>query len=349
MVDKLIPHVRLTLDEAEIAAATDVLRSGYLAMGPKAAELEVALSTQVNQTYGAVVSSGTTALHLALLALGVKKGDEVILPAYSCQALLNAVLYVEARPRLVDINLATFNIDPVVIERVITPQTKAIIVPHMFGLMADIAAIKKLGVPVIEDCAMGIGAAINDQPAGSFGDLATFSFYATKMITGGEGGMIVSSNEDLIEAVRDLREYDKKKNFVVRYNYKMSDLNAAIALSQLRKLPEFIDARKKIAERYQRELSATDFILPAMPDGYRHGFARFIIRTDQADRLRNYLKGHGVGAGKGVVFGIQELWPTDEEFPNTNVALATAVSIPIYPTLSTEEQNKIISLLLEFN
>lgn len=344
----LIPHVRLTIGAAEIAAVTKVLRSGQLAMGSVSRQLEKQLALLSKQKYAAVVSSGTAALHLALLALGVKTGDEVIIPAYSCQALLNAVKQAGAEPRLVDINLETFNLDPEAVKKGLTPKVKAIIVPHMFGLMADIAAIKKFGLPVIEDCAMGLGATLLGHPAGSFGDLATFSFYATKTVTGGEGGLIVSSRVSLIEFVDDTREYDKKKDFRVRYNYKLSDLNAAVAVAQLKKLKLFIKQRQAIAKRYHQALKNTNLILPVAPAGYEHSFSRYVIRLDQAAELRSYLLKHGVQTGRGVVLGANELIATGQRYPNSEQALKTAVSLPIYPTLTAAEQRKIIKLLLNF-
>jgi len=348
MVKKIIPHVRLTLGPAELEAVAKVLKSGYLAPGLVGETLERGIARLSNQKSGVAVSSGTAALHVALLALGVKAGDEVIIPAYSCQALLNAVLYVGARPVVVDIDLSTFNIDPQEVQKNITKKTKAIIVPHMFGLMADIVAIKRFSIPIIEDCALSIGAKFKGQPAGSFGVVAIFSFYATKTITGGEGGMVVSSVEAIVDQARDVREYDKKKNFIIRYNYKLSDVNAAIALAQLKQLPSFVTKRQAIAKKYTKALAGTNFILPTVPVDYHHTFSRYIIRTPQAEQLRTYLKDHGVGTGRGVVLGIHELIKTKASLPKSKQALREAVSLPIYPTLTASEQQKIITLLINF-
>lgn len=345
---KTIPHIRLTIGQAEAKAVTQVLQSGYLAMGLQAQILEKKVALLAKQKYAAVVSSGTTALHLALLSLGVKEGDEVILPDYSCQALLNAVLYTGARPQLVDIDLATFNISPEAIKKVISKKTKAIIVPHMFGLMADMPALKKLGIPIVEDCAMSIGSALSGQPAGSFGDVAVFSFYATKTITGGEGGMVVTSNKKIIDQILDLREYDKKRDFKIRYNYKLSDLNAAIALVQLSRLDTFITKRQAVAKRYQEALGESNFILPLVPAKYKHSFARYVILGEDGDRLRAYLKKNQVMAGRGVVFGLHELIKTKNHFPVSDTVLKRGVSLPIYPTLTVKEQKKVIDLLLDF-
>lgn len=340
-----IPHVRLTIGEEEIEAVQKVLRSGHVAMGPAVADLEAALAKEVQQTTAVAVNSGTAALHVALVALGVGEGDEVILPDYSCQALLNAVAYVAATPRIVDIDSTTFNINPTEVKKHISKKTKAIIVPHMFGLMTDIATIKSFGVPVIEDCAMGIGAKSQGAPAGSFGDISVFSFYATKMIAGGEGGAIATSNEAFAEAARDIRDYDKKKDYRIRFNYKLSDLHAALALSQLRKLRMFVEKRQAIARTYHEALLGTKVSAPQTPQGYEHAFARYVVRTESGEKLRGYLSEKGIGAGKGVVFGIHELTKAEARYPESERALVEAVSLPIYPTLTDAEQQTIIEAL----
>lgn len=346
---KRIPHVRLTLGSMEIKAISRVVESGHLAMGDLAETLGQSMARVSNQKYGAVVSSGTAALHISLLVLGIKAGDEVILPAYSCQALLNAVHQVGAIARLADIDLSTYNIDPEAVKQQINDRTKALIVPHMFGLMAEMPALIKLGVPIIEDCAMGLGASWQGRPAGSFGTLAVFSFYATKMITCGEGGAVTTSDVQLMTNIRDLREYDRKREYRLRYNYKLSDLNAALALSQLNRLKIFVNRREFLARRYSGALQGiTGFVLPSIPGGHRHAFARYIIRTTNGDNLRAYLKENGVEAGRGVAFGLRDLIRSDNHYPNSTVALEQVVSLPIYPTLTTAEQDRVIHLLLRF-
>lgn len=344
-----IPHVRLTIGAAEEKAALRVLRSGHLAAGREVAALEREIADLSGNKRGIALSSGTAALHAALFSLGVKSGDEVIIPSYVCQALLNAISYVGAEPRVVDIDISTFNISPAEIKKAISRRTKAIIVPHMFGLMADMRSIKKFGIPVVEDCAMAPGANIGGKKAGSFGSAAVFSFYATKMITGGEGGALTSSNPEIIRRAIDLREYDKKRRYMIRHNYKMSDLNAAVLRAQLGKLDSFIGKRRAIARKYDAALSGTRFILPTEPRGYRHVFAKYVIRTKNGNRLRAYLKRNGVQSGHGVVVGIHELLKSKKEHPNTEKALKTAVSLPIYPTLTGAEQARVIRLLRAYN
>ncbi len=348
-MDALIPHVRLTISDADVAAVTAVLRSGQVAMGPEVERLEEGIARIAQQKEAVALSSGTAALHLSLVALGVGSDDEVVLPAYACQALLNAVHQTGAQARLVDCD-TTFNIDPAGIRRAIGVRTKAIIVPHMFGLMADMPRIRESAgmVPIVEDCAMGLGASLNGQPGGSFGDISVFSFYATKMVSGGEGGALASSRKDLIDIARDLREYDKKQTYRVRYNYKLSDIHAALALSQLERLPEFVEKRRSLAARYDASIDASRYILPVAPKGHEHSYARYVVRANDGDALRAYLKEHGIQAGKGVVFGLHNLESGHREFPASDEALRTAVSLPIYPSLTEPEQDRIIAALREY-
>jgi perosamine synthetase len=229
----MIPHSKVVLEEEDLAGVIKVLRSGQLAQARVVSSLEEKSASLVGVNHGVAVSSGSAALHLSLLSLGVGKGSEVILPSYVCTALLNATHYVGATPVLSDIDLNTYNITSGNIEKAITDRTKAIIVPHMFGLPADIDAILSLGIPVIEDCAHTVGATVNGRKAGSFGLVSILSFYSTKMLGAGEGGMVLSNDRRLIETIRDLRAYDEKETYVVRYNYKLTDIQAALIASQL--------------------------------------------------------------------------------------------------------------------
>jgi perosamine synthetase len=198
----MIPHSRPTIDQEEIAVVTDVLESGQLVQGEQVLHFEQSLAALIGVKGAAAVSSGTAALHLALLALQVGEGDEVAIPSFVCPALLNAIRYVRAVPVLADIDPETFNIGVVDLKRRLTRKTKAIICPHMFGLPADIREIVALGVPVIEDCAQSLGSRYGEAPAGSFGALSVFSFYATKVICTGEGGMVTANDRRLSERLR---------------------------------------------------------------------------------------------------------------------------------------------------
>jgi len=344
-----IPHSRPTIGPEEIAAVREVLLSGTHVGGSRAEALEAAVGAISQQPYVAATNSGTAALHLALLALGVGPGDEVVMPSYVCQALLNAVNYVGARPRLVDICLHDYNLSVDAVSRALSPHTAAVIVPHMFGLMAEVNRLTELGVPVIEDCAMAIGATLQGQPAGSFGDLGVFSFYATKMIAGGEGGAVAGRNPELIETVRNLREYDSNAlPYRVRYNYRISDLHAAVAVEQLKKLAAFIVTRRELAQRYTEELCDTGLLLPTSHVQREHVYYRYIVRCPHADDFRDHMARKGIACGRGVAVGLHRLLGREDGFPNTDLALGTCVSLPIYPTLTSSQQDTVIAAIREW-
>src|SRR5581483_4123677 len=229
----LIPHNRPLITDADIAAVSGTLASGWIAQGPQTRAFEEEVCAFLGLEGDAVaVSSGTTALHLALLALGVGPEDAVILPTYVCSAVLNAVCHAGAAPVLADVSPNDFNLDPAHVHALLTARTKAIIAPHTYGFPADIGALRALGVPVVEDCAQAIGAAVAGRKAGTLGDIAIFSFYATKLMTTGQGGMVVGPRT-LMETVRDLRDFDCRPTYRVRYNYQMTDFQAALGRSQL--------------------------------------------------------------------------------------------------------------------
>jgi perosamine synthetase len=245
-----IPHSRPTLGDEEARAVTEVIQSGHIAEGEVVARFEKAFAGKMGVQDAVTVSSGTAALHLALLAMGIGPEHEVIIPSYVCSALLHAVQYVGAQPVPAEIDPLTYNIDPDDVKKRITTRTKAVIVPHMFGLAADLERLLKLDVPIIEDCAQAVGGTYHQKPLGTFGDAAIFSFYATKMIATGEGGMVTSKSPKIIARVRDLKTYDGKAADRVRYNYKLTDVQAALGEVQLARLDDFIEQRRKIAWRY---------------------------------------------------------------------------------------------------
>jgi dTDP-4-amino-4,6-dideoxygalactose transaminase len=282
------------------------------------------------------VSSGTAAIHLSLLALAIGKGDEVIIPSYVCTALLNAVRYVCATPVLADINPATFNMDVADARKKITPRTKAVILPHMFGLPADIDEFLSLKIPIIEDCAMSLGGGYKDALTGSFGTLSVFSFYATKMIATGEGGMVLSRRSDLIDRIRDLRDYDEKPDDIIRYNYKMTDLQAALGVSQLKKLPAFIHRRRQIAGLYNICAKALGVASPSDLEERDYIYYRYVILVDQPDEFIAGMKKCGIDCRKPVFRPLHRYLGLTG-FPSTDKVWERAVSIPLYPSLTDDE------------
>ncbi|RZB30125.1 MAG: hypothetical protein SRB1_02405 [Desulfobacteraceae bacterium Eth-SRB1] len=336
----MITHSKPTLDIDDYRSVMDVLESGRLVQGEQVAGFEDALSSFIGVKSGVAVSSGTAALHLSLLALGAGKGDEIIIPSYVCSALLNAVMYVNAVPVVVDIDRSTFNIDVDDLKKRITKRTKAIIVPHMFGLPADIDEIVSLGIPVIEDCAQSAGAKYRGRYTGSFGVCSIFSFYATKMLATGEGGMILSDDDRLAGIVRDLRDYDEKDGYSVRYNYKLTDMQAALGISQLKKLPSFIERRKKIAGLYDGSLRDISFPVAAIPEGREHIYYRYVLSLKDSSGFMKEMLNLEIGCRRPVFKPLHEYLGLSG-YPGTEEAMARTVSIPLYPSLKDEEARKI--------
>lgn len=340
----MIPHSKVLLDEEDLAAIAAVLRSGYLSQGKHVVSFEEKAASFIGVSHTAAVSSGTAALHLSLLALGVGEGDEVIIPSYVCTALLNAVRYVRATPVLVDIDPDTYNITVENIKGARSKKTRAVIVPHMFGLPADIEPIISLGIPVIEDCAQSIGARFKGRCTGSFGALSVFSFYATKMLGAGEGGMVASNDPGLIDAIKDLRDYDEKETYVVRFNYKMTEMLAALCESRLQKLPLCIDRRKEIARIYDVGLPEIKLRIPIVPDQRDHIYYRYSIEVEDPIRFMDEMRKRNIYCRKPVFKPIHRYLRLPG-FPNTDHAWEKAVSIPIYPALERDEASFIIDTI----
>ncbi len=343
---EIIPHSRPTIDEEEINAVSAVLRSGQIAQGNQVALFEEAVALLIGMRGGVATSSGLAALHLSLLALEVGERDEVIIPGFVCTALLNAVRLVRAAPVLTDINRETFNIDFNDIKRKLTKKTKAIIVPHMFGLAADIREIVSLGVPVIEDCAQSLGSNYEGARTGSFGLLSIFSFYATKVICTGEGGMVTANDERLLLRISDLRDYDEKDDDRLHYNYKLTDIQAAMGLTQLRKLPGMIARRREVAAIYDEALRKYPVLLPFCPENRDHIYYRYVIRTPRLVEVLASGGKNGIGYRRPVYKPLHH-YLGSAGYPETEAVFREAVSIPIYPTLSDREISAIIDNLAQ--
>lgn len=345
----MIAHSRPTLDESDYKAVMEVIRSGYISQGEKVREFEEKLSSYIGVKGGVATSSGTAALHLALLVLGIKEGDEVILPTYVCTAPLNAIYYTGAKPVIVDINEDDFNISTSEVNKRLTSRTKAIIVPHMFGQPADMDRILDIGVPVIEDCAHSIGAEYQSvgvseyRKVGSFGVFSIFSFYATKMFASGEGGMVLSDDKKLLSKIKDLKDYDEKDDFKVRFNYKMTDIEAALGLNQLKKLPSFIKKRKEIAKKYNKVFSGCRGVQLGVPTNIRESvFYRYILKVGgDIETLINKLQDGGIECRKPVYKPLHQYLGL-KNFPVAERVHKSAISIPIYPSLTDEEVDFII-------
>jgi dTDP-4-amino-4,6-dideoxygalactose transaminase len=337
----MITHSKVVLDEEDLSAVLGVLNSGQLVQGERVRSLEKALASFVGVDHGVAVSSGSAALHLSLLALGVAEGSEVILPSFVCTALLNAVRYVRAVPVLVEIDPHTYNMSPRRVEEALSEKTAAIITPHTFGLSADTDILVSFGIPVIEDCAQSLGAKLKERYTGSYGKISVFSLYATKMLCAGEGGVILSRDEVLTDRVRDLRAYDEKEDYAVRYNYKLTDMQAALAESQLRKLPSFVEKRREIAEIYNAGLSGLKTQIPLVPEGKEHAYHRYVILVDDPKRFMEAMNQKGIQCRRPI-FKPLHRYLHMSGFEVTEHIWSRAVSIPIYPALSHEEAYQIV-------
>jgi dTDP-4-amino-4,6-dideoxygalactose transaminase len=342
----LIPHSKPTLTEADAARVAAVVRSGQIAQGPEVAAFERELAVRLGTPAAAAVSSGSAALELALRALDVAGADEVVIPTYVCAALHHAVTRVGATPVLAEADPATLSVDPADVERRLSARTKCVIVPHAFGLAASLQRFDALGVPVIEDCAQAIGATDDGRPVGSRGRLSIVSFYATKMLTTGEGGA-VAGPRDLIERVRDLRDYDERLDLAPRFNYKMSDLQAALGRSQLARLDEFIARRHAVAARYRARLSGAPYGLPPDPAGGRHVYHRFVVDVGRpVGAVIDALAAGGVMARRPVFRPLHQALGSSG-FDIADRLWSERLSLPCYPALAAAEIDTVAGALTE--
>jgi dTDP-4-amino-4,6-dideoxygalactose transaminase len=338
----MIPHSRPFLGKEERAAVQRVMRSGQIAQGPEVEALEWELAQFLGMKGAVAVSSGTAGLHLALLALKVKPSDTIHLPSFVCTALLNAVRLVGAIPSICDVDPDTGNADPQDILRRTSESSGFVILPHMFGVPSKIQPLLDQGLKIIEDCAQSIGATIAGCKVGTFGLASVFSFFATKVLCSGEGGAVVSNSEDLLNYVRDLREYDNKDHYLPRYNYKMTDLQAALARVQLKKLPRFIERRREIARRYDEVISQLGLKKPLRAEG--DICFRYLIFHPRPLELMEKLKAQGIMTALPV-FKPLHRYLNLNGYPGTDKIYAQALSIPCYPALTDREIDLICKVL----
>jgi len=336
----IIPHSKPTLGPEEAKAVSAVIESGRIAAGEQVGRFERAFEKFLGVDYAVSTSSGTSALHLTLLAMDVRPGDEVIMPSYVCSALLNAVNYIGAAPILVEISPDTYNLDAADVKKRLNRRSKAIIVPHLFGLAADMKPILELEVPVIEDCAQAAGAVYRRQPVGAFGQAAVFSFYATKVMTTGEGGMVVSNSSKIAERIRDLTSYDRRKNYKIRFNYKMTDIQAALGLVQLGRLASMIKRRQAIAQKYSSAFSGLDLKLPPSETG--HIYFRYVLglHAESAPWIQALAR-KGVACERPIHLPLHRHMNL-KGYPVTEKAWQNSLSIPIYPLLTDENLQSVI-------
>ena len=350
------------ISDQEIEEVVKVLKSGFIAQGPKVAEFEEKFAEYIGTEYAVATSSGTTALHLALLSLGLKKHDEVITTPFSFAATANSILYTGAKPVFVDINPQTYNLDPYKIEEAITEKTKAIMPVHLYGQPAEMDSInqiaEKYDLKIIEDAAQAHGAIYKDRMAGSLGDIACFSFYPTKNMTTSEGGMITTNNSKLADTARILRAHGETERYthtILGYNFRMTDIAAAIGLVQLKRLNNFNNSRIKNAKYLTTHINEICGITPPfVADQVKHVFHQYTIKVENGkrDKLKDYLTEKEIGTGIHYPKTIynQILYQNLGIKGNciqADKAANEVLSIPVHPNLNTDDLKEIIAALKE--
>ncbi|MEO8446825.1 MAG: DegT/DnrJ/EryC1/StrS family aminotransferase [bacterium] len=370
----MIPIAKPYLTKDEAQSAYDTILSGWVTQGPKVEEFEKKFCVYTGAAYAVAVSNCTTALHLAMIVIGIQPGDEVICPSMSYIASSNSIKYAGGKPVFAEVDPVNYNIDPVHAETLITDKTKAILVVHQIGMPADIEAFKKISekhnIKLIEDAACAAGSSYKGKKIGSHSELVCFSFHPRKVITTGEGGMITTSNENYYKRMKLLRQHAMsvdnrmrhqseklifEDHIEVGYNYRMTDIQGAIGIMQLEKLDWIIDERRKIVMRYFEELKDIDCIrLPFEADGYFSNYQSFSIYLKKNSPLsRNELMQKMLDAGIATRRGIMNAHKETaykSEYINTKLPLSedaadNSIMIPLYIPMSDDDVSKVISVL----
>ena len=370
----------------EQRAVIEPLESGWVVQGPKTAEFERLFCEYTGAPHALATTSATTALHLALIVLGVGPGDEVIVPAFTWVATANVVEMCGATPVFVDIELETFNIDVTKIEAAITPKTRVIMPVSLFGVSADMHAVMEIarrhGLKVVEDDACAMGGWYHGYHAGTLADIGCFSFHPRKAITTGEGGMLISADSAVIDQVRSLRDHGASTSDLARhngarsyilpdfnvvgYNYRMTDLQAAVGVVQIGRLEEILKLRHAVADRYDQELRGLSWLrTPPVPEGCTHGYQSYVClfqpetpsmaNVERLNRERNAvmdaLEATGVATRPGthavhmLGFYRDKYSLRPEDLPNAYIADQLTIAIPLYSSLTADEQSHVISSL----
>jgi perosamine synthetase len=351
----MIPISKPYIGEAEKQAVMEVLDSGMLAQGPRTAKFEERFAQLCGARHAIATSSGTTALHLALLANGIGEGDEVITTPFTFIASANSILYAGAKPVFVDIDPKTFNIDPEQVAKAVTPRTKAIMPVHLYGYMCDMDALQAVadqyGLKIIEDACQAIGAKYHGKPAGSIGT-GCFSLYATKNVMSGEGGMITTNEDAVAEKCRMLRNHGMKHRYyhdMLGFNFRMTDLCAAIGLVQIDRLEEFTTKRRAHAAYYN--LKIVSVITPAVKEGYDHVWHQYTIRVDRGrDRDTAAQQLSDAGIGTGIFYPVpahkQEYMRKivgEVKLPAAEQLAKEVISLPVHPQLTQEDLDAVVA------
>ena len=352
------------LGQEEIDAITRVVESGIIASGPETIAFEQEFAQFVGSKYACAVNNGTSALCLALAAIGVSPGDEVITTPMTFIATANAIMSCGAKPVFADIDEKTYNLCPQAVEKAITEKTVAILPVHLYGLPADMIALRKVAdahdLYLIGDAAQAHGSAIGDQKVGSLADIECFSFYPTKNMTTGEGGMVTTNNKELFHMLDSIRNHGRPDSTLGQYehirfglNLRTTDIGSAIGRVQLRKLPMFNETRKRNAEMYLDGLKDVYGVtLPYVPTGFEHVWHQFTIRTENRESLASFLKNEGIETRTYYPRLIQD-YPHLEIYrsrcPMAEQIVTEVISLPVHPGLTVEDVDRIISAIQKWS
>src|SRR6187401_1862431 len=342
---------RPDVGEAELAALAEVVGTGQLTMGPKVAEFEASIAGAVGTAHAAVVSSGTAALHLAVLALGVGPGDEVIVPAYTFPATANVVEQCGARAVLVDVDPDTFNIDVAAVAAAVTSRTRAVMAVHLFGRPVEWEALQTAvpqEVVLIEDAAGALGAHHRGTPCGALGVAACLSFHPRKVVTTGEGGAVTTDEADVDASVRRLRHHGWATLGdmpVPGLNYRLPDLLCAIGIPQLARLEALLEARERVAGWYTERLEH-HVLTPSAAEGDRHGWQAYVVQLDKRDEALAALRAEGIEVQIGT-YALHHLAPyrAQGDFPGADRAFVRALALPFATTTTEEEVARVVKVL----
>jgi len=345
-----IPLSKVYVDREIKEAVWEALDSGWYILGERVAQFEQSFADFCGVKHAVCASSGTASIFLSLLALGVGPRDEVIVPSFSFMATASPILHIGAKPVFVDIVLTTYTLDPNEVEKKLSKRTKAIIPVHLYGHPADVNPIieiaEKNDLSVLEDACQAHGAEYKGKKVGGIGDVACFSFYPSKNMTVcGDGGIITTDNEEIAEKIRMLRNHGRREKYVhgiLGYNLRFNEIQAAIGLKQLEKLPAWNDIRRKIAQAYNKSLNGL-VITPIEERWAKHVYYMYVIRTEKRDALQEFLKKHGVSTGIHYPVPIHkqpaasEIVDSNLTLKNTEESAVTVLSLPMHPQLTQLE------------
>jgi dTDP-4-amino-4,6-dideoxygalactose transaminase len=341
------------LGEEELAEIASVLESGQLTMGPKVAEFEDALARACGVGHAVAVSSGTAALHLAVLALGIGPGDEVIVPAYTFPATANVVALAGARPVLVDVDPDTMNALPEGVYEAVTPRTKAVLAVHLFGRPLDWEALQSAVPPdvaLLEDAAGALGARWQGMPCGGLGLLGCLSFHPRKIVTTGEGGAVTSSDDGIADAIRRMRHHgiEPRGEFEIAtpgLNYRLSDILCAVGIPQLVRLEELLQARERLAAAYAERLAGL-VDLPSADEGDRHGWQAYVVQLDRRDEVLDALRAAEIQAQIGT-YALHRLraYADQGPFPGADRCFERALALPFHTKLDDADLDHVAGVL----